>query len=95
MSARKRPKGVLAMGWASVESIRHPAAIHIGPNPTFAEAARKIEVHLLEFQGDLYDRVMHVDVVDRVRDVRRFALVEELQSQLQQDIQTVRAIIAN
>ena len=86
--------GVYA-GWASLEHIRHPAAIHIGPNPTFAEAARKIEVHLLDFQGDVYDRVMHVDVVDRVRDVRRFASVEELQSQLQQDIQTVRAIIAN
>ncbi len=85
--------GVYA-GWVSLDQIRHAAAIHIGPNPTFAEAARKIEVHLLDFQGDLYDRVLHVDVLDRVREVRRFASVDDLQSQLQQDLQSVRAITA-
>lgn len=86
--------GVYA-GWALVHQTRHAAAIHIGPNPTFAEGARKIEVHLLDFQGDLYGRVLEVDIVDRVRDVIRFASVDELKSQLQRDVQTVRSVTAH
>lgn len=83
--------GVYA-GIATVDHARHPAAIHIGPNPTFGESARKVEVHLLDFQGDLYGKVLHVDFLDRVRDVRQFGSAEELQGQLQQDIQAARAI---
>lgn len=82
--------GVYA-GWATVDSMRHPAAIHIGPNPTFAEAGKKIEIHLLDFQGDLYGRTLSVDFVDRVRDVQKFASVDELLAQLNRDMQTVRA----
>ncbi|MBS0202790.1 MAG: bifunctional riboflavin kinase/FAD synthetase [Planctomycetes bacterium] len=83
--------GVYA-GWATVDQSRHRAAIHIGPNPTFGEGSRKIEVHLLDYSDDLYDRTLHVDFVDRVRDVRRFADVDELRRQLQQDIETVRVM---
>ncbi len=70
---------------------RRAAAVNVGPNPTFGEAARKIEVHILDFEGDLYGRVLEVDFVDRVRDVKRFASVEELQAQLQRDVAAVRA----
>ena len=85
--------GVFA-GWAVTPNARHAAAIHIGPNPTFGEAARKVEVHLLDFQGDLYGSVLHVDFVDRVRQVRKFGSAEELQKQLQLDIQSVRQILS-
>jgi riboflavin kinase/FMN adenylyltransferase len=83
--------GVYA-GMATVDNARHPAAIHIGPNPTFREATAKIEVHLLDFQGDLYGRFLQVDLTDRVRDVRKFGSVDELLSQLHRDIQTVRSL---
>ena len=82
--------GVYA-GWASADATRHPAAIHIGPNPTFADAGRKIEVHLLDYHGDLYGRVLNVDFVDRVRDVQKFASVDDLRIQLNLDVQTVRS----
>lgn len=83
--------GVYA-GWTSINDTRHPAAINIGPNPTFGEAARKVEVHVLDFQGDLYGSVMHIDVLDRVREVRKFGSVDELRAQLARDIELVRAI---
>lgn len=86
--------GVYA-GWAWVNGHRQAAAIHIGPNPTFAEAQRKIEVHLLDFQGDLYGQSLPVDFVDRVRDVQKFSSVEELTSQLKKDLQTVRDKLAH
>ena len=88
------PANGVYSGWASFDRERHPAAINIGPNPTFADAARKIEVHLLDFQGDLYDRVLHVDIQDRVRDVRRFGSADELRTQLEHDIQSVRRLTA-
>lgn len=85
--------GVYA-GWALLDQVRHAAAIHIGPNPTFGEGSQKVEAHLLDFEGDLYGRHLDIDFVDRVRDVRKFGSGIELQAQLQQDIQTVRAIMA-
>lgn len=71
---------------------RRAAAVNVGPNPTFGEAARKIEVHILDFDGDLYGQTLNVDFVDRVRDVMQFATVEALREQLQQDLATVRTL---
>ena len=69
---------------------RRATAVNVGPNPTFGEAARKIEAHILDFDGDLYGRTLDIDFVDRIRDVKRFASVDELREQLQHDLATVR-----
>ncbi|MFN0199156.1 MAG: bifunctional riboflavin kinase/FAD synthetase [Planctomycetaceae bacterium] len=71
---------------------RHEAAIHIGPNPTFHQAERKVEVHILDFTGDLYDRTLHVDLCARIRETQKFSSVEELLSQLHRDLSRVRDI---
>ncbi len=78
---------------AHLASHRHAAAVHIGPNPTFGEAARKIEVHVLDFTGDLYGQALEIDFLDRVRDVQRFASVDELREQLSRDIAAVRTAV--
>lgn len=70
----------------------YPAAVNVGPNPTFGEMARKVEVHLLDFSGDLYGKSLDVDFLQRVRAVSRFASVDELLAQLQKDRDAVRAI---
>jgi riboflavin kinase/FMN adenylyltransferase len=69
-----------------------PGAANIGPNPTFGENARKIEVHLIGFQGDLYGRPLAVDFIERLRDTRPFGGVAELIEQLQRDIEQARRI---
>jgi riboflavin kinase / FMN adenylyltransferase len=66
-----------------------PAAIHLGPNPTFGEQGVKVEVHLVGFAGSLYGQPMEVDFLARLRDIRRFVSVEELKSQLHLDIAAV------
>lgn len=71
-----------------------PAAANVGPNPTFAEAARKVEVHLIGFSGDLYGRPLAVDFVERLRDTRRFAGAAELVEQLQRDVRNARDVLA-
>lgn len=83
--------GVYA-GGAVVEEQTFPAAINLGPNPTFAEQALKVEVHLLDFDGTLYGRPLEVDFLARLRDIERFGSVEQLKLQLRRDIQAVRRI---
>ena len=69
-----------------------PAAIHIGPNPTFGEHAVKFEVHLIGFEGSLYGQPLEVDFLSRLRDIHPFASVEELKRQLAEDRAAARAI---
>jgi riboflavin kinase/FMN adenylyltransferase len=68
-------------------------AANVGPNPTFDEAARKVEVHLLDYTGDLYGTHLAIHFVARLRDTRKFAGVEELLAQLRQDVEQVRTLI--
>lgn len=77
--------GVYA-GAAYVNGVRHQAAIHLGPNPTFQDGRPKFEVHLLDFTGDLYGRTIAVEFLLRLRDIRKFADVETLKEQLALDL---------
>jgi riboflavin kinase / FMN adenylyltransferase len=70
-----------------------PGAANVGPNPTFGEQARKVEVHLIGFQGDLYGRTLAVDFVDRLRDTCTFADVDELVAQLRKDIDQAQTLL--
>ena len=81
--------GVYA-GRVVLEGVVHPAAVHLGPNPTFGENEQKLEVHILDFDGDLYGQSLSVGLLARVRDTMQFSDVSTLQSQLQEDIANVR-----
>lgn len=69
-----------------------PGAAHVGPNPTFGENARKIEVHLIGFAGDLYGESLEVDFLEKLRDTRPFAGAQELKAQLAMDVARARAV---
>ncbi len=69
-----------------------PGAANIGANPTFGEKARKIEVHIIGFEGDLYSRKLDVDFIDRLRDTRPFGGVDELVAQLKRDVEAAKGI---
>ena len=66
------------------------AATHIGPNPTFGDDGVKIEVHLLDFERDLYGSDLDVDFVARVRGVVKFDSTTDLIHQLHRDIAVIR-----
>lgn len=63
-----------------------PAAVNIGPNPTFGEHALKVEVHLVGFSGSLYGQPLEVDFLARLRSIQPFASVEALKVQLARDV---------
>ncbi|MEX2027161.1 MAG: bifunctional riboflavin kinase/FAD synthetase [Pirellulaceae bacterium] len=77
--------GVYA-GRAYVSEDDWPAAINIGPAPTFGEQLVKVEAHLIGFQGSLYGEPMEVEFLSRLRGVQAFASIDELKSQLATDV---------
>jgi riboflavin kinase/FMN adenylyltransferase len=71
-----------------------PAAANVGGNPTFGEDARKIEVHLIGFDGDLYGEDVRVEFVAKLRDTKPFAGVEALKEQLDRDIREAKSLLS-
>jgi riboflavin kinase/FMN adenylyltransferase len=67
--------------------------MNIGTRPTFGQHPQTLEVHLLHYQGDLYDQRLSVSFVSRIREERRFDNAETLKEQIKQDaIQAEQAI---
>jgi riboflavin kinase/FMN adenylyltransferase len=68
-------------------------AANLGLRPTFAGVRRTLEVHLLDFTGDLYDRECVVEFVARLRPEQRFGGVDELVGQIRRDIDDTRRVL--
>lgn len=65
---------------------------NLGPMPTFGIDKPTLEVHLLDFDGDLYGNKVEVSFIRRLRDTMRFNSVEALQCQLQEDLKRCREL---
>lgn len=63
---------------------------NLGAMPTFGIDKPSLEVHLLDFDGDLYGQTITVEFIHRLRDIVRFDSAEALQIQLQHDIEQTR-----
>jgi riboflavin kinase / FMN adenylyltransferase len=59
--------------------------LNIGENPTVSGKGRSVELHILEFQGDIYDRTVKIMFLSRIRDEIRFDSLEALQERMKQD----------
>ena len=65
---------------------RFKGMLNIGYRPTLNNGReRSIEVHILDFEGDLYGKTIMVEFIHRLREERTFASLEELTEQLQKD----------
>jgi riboflavin kinase / FMN adenylyltransferase len=68
----------------------YPSVTNIGLRPTFQAEAPTVEAHLLDFDGDLYDREMRLEILRRIRPEQKFADVDELKAQIARDVETAR-----
>ncbi|HWJ31607.1 MAG TPA: riboflavin biosynthesis protein RibF [Gaiellaceae bacterium] len=82
---------VPAYGIYAGAALGHRAAISIGVNPHYGGAERRIEPHLLDFEGDLYGRRLVVELWRRLRDERSFQSEAELVAQIARDVDETRA----
>ena len=74
----------------------HQTALSVGRNPTFTDpgsgAPVNVEAYLLDFDGDLYDRRVRLEILDRLRDEQRFESIDALIAQIHADVARVREI---
>ncbi len=70
-------------------------AASIGVRPTFGSGQRTVEVFILDYDGDLYDQVIEVQFVKRLREERKFDSVDALIQQMKQDVAQARLVLAN
>jgi riboflavin kinase/FMN adenylyltransferase len=90
--ARDLPRGVFAaqVAWAENSELR--ALANIGTRPTFAEGALSVELHILDFSGDLYGQRLEVTLLKKLRDERSFSKPTELVEQIHRDIHQARVL---
>lgn len=70
-----------------------PGALHLGPRPTFRGSPPTIELHLMDFEGDLYGEEIRVDFLRRLRGVQPFSSVQALVEQMRQDVARAREVL--
>ena len=63
----------------------YDAMSNLGRNPSVGGVERRLETHIFDFRGELYGRRLRVELLEKIRDERRFASVEELRGQIARD----------
>jgi riboflavin kinase/FMN adenylyltransferase len=84
-------RGVYA-GFVHVGKEVRAACTNVGVAPTFARGESRVEAHLLDFEGELYGRVVDVSFVRRIRVERKFSGADELKEQIAHDVEEARRI---
>ncbi len=73
---------------------RHLGVANIGYSPTFDNQEFTIEVHVLDFDSDLYDKPITIKFIEWIRDEIKFSGISELSDQIARDVETARGILS-
>jgi riboflavin kinase/FMN adenylyltransferase len=84
------PQGIYAVR-AVLRTGAHLGALHLGPRPTFQGSPPTIELHVLDFDRDIYGAEVRVDFVQYLREIRPFSTVAALVDQMREDVEAARA----
>ena len=79
-------------GVYAVHAYGHPGMANLGAAPTFGVEKPLLEVHLIDFHGDLYGQTITVEFARRLRDIEHFASPEALERQLTKDLNACRQL---
>jgi riboflavin kinase/FMN adenylyltransferase len=77
-----------------LEGNTHKGVANIGYSPTFGDHIFTVEVHLLDFNENIYDRKIRVNFIQRIRDEKKFTNISELSDQIKKDIVKARNILS-
>ncbi len=86
------PEGVYAVYCRVGETI-YPAVMNIGYNPTFQDRRVQYEVHILDFDQEIYGQIIRVYLVERLRSEVKFESIEQLKAQIGSDVERSRGIL--
>ncbi len=89
------PNGVYT-AHARIGRTTYRAAVNIGVRPTVgAQTQRRVEAHLLDFKGELYNQELELTFVDKLRDEEKFDSLESLKLQIARDVEAARHLFDN
>lgn len=71
-----------------------PGACYIGESPTLGLMRQSVEVHVIDFDGELYGDAVTISFVDFLRDDMKFSSIEELRDQISRDVLRSKRLIA-
>ena len=71
-----------------------PSVTSVGVRPTFGGGKRLVETYVIDYAGELLGQRLTLDLVDRLRDEKRFDTVEKLKSQMGRDVEQARQILS-
>ncbi len=82
--------------YVTVAHIDHeslPSVTNIGVRPTFGGGKRLVEAYLLDYEGELREQKLRIDLLDKLRDEKHFDTAEELKAQIRKDVEQAKAIL--
>lgn len=83
--------------WVMIDNKTYKGALHYGPIPTFGEMNNSLEVHLIDISDEdvpeSEDKLIEVDIVERIRDVKKFFEVGDLNEAIARDIERIKIIL--
>ena len=85
-------EGVYAV-WAEYDGKRHMGVVNIGYNPTFADTGLTVELHILDFDENLYGQDLKVIFVKHLRKEKTCSGIEELRQLIASDVRDARQIL--
>jgi riboflavin kinase/FMN adenylyltransferase len=71
---------------------RFKGVANIGYSPTFDDHLFTVEVHILDFKHDIYQQDIRVNLIEKLRDEKKFSGIAELSEQIRRDIEKARTI---
>lgn len=83
------PQGIYAVRGV-LKSGSYTGALHLGPRPTFKGSPPTIELHLLDFDRDIYGEDVRVDFIEYLRPIEPFTTVAALVEQIERDVDAAR-----
>ena len=89
------PDGVYATRIILPDGNAHGSITNIGMRPTFAEPARTIEAHIFDFNRDIYDQEVKLELIERIRPEKKFESAQALATQIASDVSRARSIVTS
>ncbi|MFQ6066614.1 MAG: bifunctional riboflavin kinase/FAD synthetase [bacterium] len=71
----------------------HKAIINVGGKPTFGDSSFGVEVHIMEFKGNIYGEPIKIELVDKIREIERFASFSGLVNRIKKDSKAADKIL--
>jgi riboflavin kinase/FMN adenylyltransferase len=86
--------GVYAVN-VGIEGVKRPGVMNVGTRPTVGGQGRTFEVHVIDFEGDLYGRTLAVEFHKHLRDEQKYGSEGELADQIRKDIERAREVLSS